>query len=137
MLILSIVVILAGAFAVSLQSNVSYYVKNKELTSIYLSSSTRDQWINFTAIHSGGDPTSITGRLYLEYPNGSTNVLNAILTYNSVSSEISGDFTLQSIKFGEQFQVSINLSELDQGTICYLLNSKTQILAEVTQKIEP
>jgi FlaG/FlaF family flagellin (archaellin) len=136
MLILSIVVILASAFAVSLQSNVSYYVKNKELSSIYLSTSTKGPWVNFTATHSGGDPTTISGHIYIEYQNGSSSNLNALLTYNNVTTTRTGDFTLQSVKFGEQFQLCVNITNFTQGTIHCLLNSKTQILAEVTEEIE-
>jgi FlaG/FlaF family flagellin (archaellin) len=136
MLILAIVVILAAAFAVSIQSNISYYVKNKELASIFLTTSTKDQMINFTAFHSGGDPVTITGHIYMEYPNGSTSPLNPILTCKNQSEVKNGEFTL-SVKFGDQFQVNINSTELDQGLICYRLSSKTQILAEVTYTIEP
>lgn len=135
MLILAIVVILAGAFAVSLQSNVSYYVKNKELASIYLTTSASGQWVNFTAFHSGGDPVTITCRIYIENPNGTTSPLNPIITCHNPPQVKNGEFTLQTVKFGETFQVSINLTEHDQGIICYRLNSKTQILAEVTHKI--
>jgi len=136
MLILSMVVILATAFVVSLESNVSYYVKNKELCAIYLWSVATDGRMNFTAIHSGGDATAISGQISIEYENGTSSKLEAELTYNNVSSTVTGGFELNAVKFGEQFQISVELAGLSDGTIHYVLNSKSQILAEVDEKIE-
>lgn len=136
MLILAIVVILATAFVVSLHSNVSYYVKNKELSSIYLWTATKNGWTNFTVIHSGGDPTDLSGRIYFEYENGTSIRLPAELTYNNASSSLTGEFELTQLKFGEHFQISVNSTALTNGTIHYVLNSKSQILAEVDEKIE-
>jgi hypothetical protein len=135
MLILVIVVILSVAFVVSLQSNVSYYVKDKELTKIHVWTVTKDDTMNFTAIHSGGDPTSITGQIYFEYENLTSIALSADLTYNNTLSTVDGDFYLHSIKFGDQFQISVNLAGLSTGTVYYTLSSRTQILAEVGEKI--
>ncbi len=137
MLILAIVVILAGAFVVSLESNISYYVKNKELSSIYLWTAKKDGWINFTVIHSGGDPIALSGRISFEYENGTLIRLPAELTYNNASSQpLTGEFSLTQLKFGEHFQISVNSTALTNGTIHYILNSKSQILAEVDEKIE-
>ncbi|MCW4024480.1 MAG: hypothetical protein NWF01_05525 [Candidatus Bathyarchaeota archaeon] len=142
MLILVMVVILSITFIVSLQSNVSYYIKDKELTKVHVWTVTKDDTMNFTTIHSGGDPTSITGRIYFEYENGTTCTLPTTLTYNGTTETVPGDvytepgnFYLYNVKFGEQFQISVTLDELSHGTVYYTLSSKTQILAEVGEKI--
>lgn len=137
MMILALVVVLASAFVISLQSNVSYYVKSKELCSLYLSTTKNEEWINFTAIHSGGDPTAIIGHIFIEDQNGVLQNLDPyLLTYNETPQlVINGEFNIPSFKFGDQFQLTVKLDELIDGTIHCTVNSRSQILAEVDEKI--
>jgi FlaG/FlaF family flagellin (archaellin) len=138
MLMLVIAVILVSTFVVALQSDVSSYVKTKDLSTIHVWTTTNDGFVNLTAIHSGGDPLAISGQLYIEYQNGTSKGLVADLTYNNETSPVDGAFSLSEVKFGEQFLLSIDVisPQIDNGTIHYIISSKTQILAEVDQKIE-
>lgn len=193
-----IAVILATAFVVGLQTNVSSYVQNNQISSIYVWTSTKNNWTNITAINSGGDATDISGHVFLTYPNATTTDIsgymyfqypndtlhypsgtlqylkdgafqyqNGTLYYKSGTLHypngtlqypngtahdiqlplsdsnplINGDFSLPQLMFGQQFQVNIDLSQLSpsqlsQGTIHYIISSKNQILAEVTQNLE-
>ena len=130
MLMLVLTVILAVAFVASLDSNISYYIQNKPLSSVNVWTITKNNWVNFTATNSGGDPTEIIGHIYLENQNGSSTNLSAQLTYNNTYSNITGSFNLPTLKFGQQFQISINTANLGQGTIQYIISSQSQILAQ-------
>jgi hypothetical protein len=70
-LMVVIAVILATAFVVGLQTNASSYVEKKELTSVYVWTTTNDKWINITAINSGGDAVGISGHVFLTFLNAS------------------------------------------------------------------
>jgi hypothetical protein len=135
MLILVIVILLSVAFVASLQSNVSYYIKDKELSNVHVWTVTQDDIMNFTAIHSGGDPVGITGQIYFEFANYTSLTLTAGLTYNNTVTPVAGDFYLPAVKFGDQFQLSVNLAGLSNGTVYYTLSSRSQILAEVGEQI--
>lgn len=136
MLLLVIVVILATTFVASLHSNVSFYVQNKELTSMYVWTTNNDTAINIIATHSGGDPTTISGHIYFEYQNGTSQNVKAKLSFNNTAPIITSEFELSQIKFGEQFQLSINKAQFeDHGALHYILSSKSQILAEVDEQI--
>lgn len=136
MLMLAIVVALVVAVVVGVQGSISYYVRNKELAAITLVSTKGNGWMNFTAFHLGGDPVTISGHIYIEYENGTTKNLEALLTYRGMITTINGKFRLDEIKFGEQLRISVNITGIAEGTIHCVLFSKTHILAEVSEKVE-
>ncbi len=136
MLMVVLAVILAVAFVVGFQSNVSSNVGSKDLATVYVWTSVRNNWVNITAINSGGDAIAITGHLYIQYSNGTAQPLDAELAYNNTVSDINGDFRVRQLAFGQQFHVNIDSSQLSDGTIHYMISSKNQILAEVEQNIE-
>lgn len=93
--------------------------------------------MNLTIIHAGGDAVTISGRIYIEHENGTSNNPEAYLIHGDKTIPIiKGQFEIPSFRFGEHLQVSINLTGTSSGVIRCILYSKTQILAEVTQKIE-
>ncbi|RLI02900.1 hypothetical protein DRO30_01885 [Candidatus Bathyarchaeota archaeon] len=134
-LMLSIAIILATAFVVSLNANVSYYIKRKELSSIFIFTVNKDSWINFTSIHSGGDAVDIFGEVNLIFKNGTSKPLNALLVRGENEYYIHGRFQLNSFKFGETFKVCVNSTKLSDCEIHLLLSCHSHILAEVSEKL--
>ncbi|XHH09086.1 MAG: type IV pilin [Candidatus Bathyarchaeia archaeon] len=68
-LMVAIAVVLATAFIVGLQGNVTSQIQDKDQSSVHVWASTRNGWVNITAIHSGGDATDISGHVFLTYQN--------------------------------------------------------------------
>ena len=134
-LMLSIAIILATAFVVSLNANLSYYIKRKELSSIFIFTVNKDGWINFTSIHSGGDAVDIFGEVNLIFKNGTSKPLNALLVRGENEYYIHGRFQLNSFKFGETFKVCVNSTKLSDCEIHLLLSCHSHILAEVSEKL--
>jgi len=134
-LLISIAMILATAFVLSLNSNVSYYLERRELVSVYISTTNKGNWVNFTTVHSGGDLIIVSGQIYITFKNSTSMPLSAILIYKGSNSLIDGKFQLDSFEFGETFKVCVNTIELNDCTVHLILSSRSQILAEVSKRI--
>ena len=127
-------IILATAFVVSLNANVSYYTKRRELASVFIFTLNKGGWVNFTSIHSGGDAVDIFGEINLIFKNGTSKPLNALLIRGKSRDSIHGRFQLNSFKFGETFKVCVNSTGLNYCTVHFLLSCRSHILAEVSEK---
>lgn len=134
-LLLIMVVILSSTVVLTLNSNVSYYVQNRELVSIYMWTNKNDTTMNLTAIHSGTDSVKVFGQITFEFDNGTTNNLNANLVYKNETQLVSGNFEVSSFKFGETMKLITDITGMSNGTIHYVLSSRSQILATVDEQI--
>jgi FlaG/FlaF family flagellin (archaellin) len=138
-LLLVMVLILASTVVLTMQSNMSYCTQKRELVSIYLWTNQKGNEMNFTAIHCGVDPVDIHGQVTFEFKNGTEKQLNANLLYKNETYSgplpSDGTFEIPQFKFGENATVVTDLTDLANGTIHYIMSSRSQILAKVDKNI--
>ena len=133
-LLLVMVLILSSTVVLTMQSNMSYYTQRRELVSIYLWTNQKDNEMNFTAIHCGVDAVKVHGQITFNFKNGTEEPLTATLLHNNTVTEISETFEISSFKFGENATIITDLTDLTNGTIHYVLSSRSQILAKVDKE---
>ncbi|RLE73301.1 MAG: hypothetical protein DRZ80_06455 [Thermoprotei archaeon] len=134
-LLLAMAIILATTFTASLNAHVSYYMKRRELASVFIFTLDKGGWVNFTSIHSGGDTVDVFGEINLIFKNGTSKPLTALLIRGEARRSIHGRFQLNSFKFGEKFKVCVNSTGLNDCTVHLLLSCRSHVLAEVYKKI--
>jgi sensor histidine kinase regulating citrate/malate metabolism len=135
-LLLVMVLILSSTVVLTMRSNMSYYTQSRELVSIYLWTSQNDNEVNFTAIHCGVDAVKVHGQITFTNSTGAEKTVTANVFYNGTLSPVlpDGTFEISQFKFGENATVIADLTGLANGTIHYVLSSRSQILAKVDKE---
>lgn len=135
LLILAITLSLALSFIIAANSYFSYYAQIKKFASIYVFSTSNDNWVNFTAIHSGGDAIDIFGQIIAISPNGTLHQLNAYIIRGEEEFLIDGSFKLSMFKFGEMFKVCVNLNGINIAKIQLTINTQDYVIAKVVEEV--